>query len=97
MLNETILESYITTQGFELEEVSSEQMEKFKNELIELGIKEEDFDKELENGEVFVCSICGEFIVGEYSHNAWPVNEGRCCQGCNDTEVIPARLQDLKK
>ena len=38
-----------------------------------------------------VCSICRLAFV-EYGNNAWPVNEGRCCNICNDTVVIPARI-----
>ena len=43
------------------------------------------------------CSICeGEIEVTSYGwaegHNAQPVNEGRCCDMCNDTVVIPMRI-----
>jgi len=46
------------------------------------------------------CSICGELIGKEVSgwtegHNAWPVNEGRCCGTCNASVVIRARLEAL--
>jgi hypothetical protein len=37
------------------------------------------------------CSICGEYIMG-FGHNAQPVNDGRCCDVCNDIYVIPTRL-----
>jgi len=37
------------------------------------------------------CSICG-FDFSEYGNNAEPVNSGRCCNACNSTVVIPARL-----
>ena len=40
--------------------------------------------------EVNICSIC----LGQYSgygNNAEPVNQGRCCDECNQTAVIPAR------
>lgn len=40
------------------------------------------------------CVICGELIVG-YGHNAVPVRDGRCCNSCNDSRVIPARLRAL--
>ena len=41
------------------------------------------------------CDICGEPIYPELSgwtegHNADPVTEGRCCEVCNNTKVIPA-------
>lgn len=49
------------------------------------------------------CSICGGEIIpkrdpstGEIiwdqGHNASPINDGRCCDTCNATIVIPARL-----
>jgi hypothetical protein len=47
------------------------------------------------------CSICGvPMIVGEnvdyrLGNNAWPVNDGRCCDDCNYVRVIPARLAGL--
>lgn len=47
--------------------------------------------KKLKEGEG-ICSICFK----EYTHwgnNAWPVNEGRCCDTCNTNIVIPARIQ----
>lgn len=41
-----------------------------------------------------ICSIC--FIPYEgFGNNAEPVNNGRCCDACNDVIVIPARLQRL--
>lgn len=47
--------------------------------------------------EDFVCSICGKHITNEYSNNAQPVNDGRCCNHCNETVVIPARIEKLIK
>ena len=41
------------------------------------------------------CIICGEQIVG-YGNNAEPVAEGRCCDDCNISKVIPARISQLK-
>lgn len=41
------------------------------------------------------CIICGEEIIG-YGNNAEPVAEGRCCDDCNMTKVIPARISQLK-
>lgn len=43
--------------------------------------------------EKFKCSICGKYIKNEFSNNAQPVNNGRCCTICNDTIVIPKRLE----
>lgn len=46
------------------------------------------------------CSICGSPIGKDLNgwgggHNAWPINEGRCCGSCNDMEVFPARLDAM--
>lgn len=44
-----------------------------------------------------VCCICGEEING-YGNNPYPVKEdGRCCDKCNATKVIPARLGVLQE
>ena len=40
------------------------------------------------------CSICSAPIAG-HGHNAEPVSEGRCCDLCNYTAVVPARLTDV--
>lgn len=52
------------------------------------------------NGEAPLrCSICRKPIPAEgpwtQGHNAQPVNDGRCCGVCNDTVVIPARLNEF--
>jgi hypothetical protein len=39
-----------------------------------------------------ICSICGKEYVG-WGNNAQPVNNGRCCDDCNTTAVIPARIE----
>ncbi len=43
------------------------------------------------------CSICKQEIDivngWKEGHNAQPINDGRCCIKCNETEVIPVRLQ----
>ena len=45
-----------------------------------------DIDKQrLPNGEVY----------WDKGHNAWPINEGKCCSHCNTLEVIPARLKQF--
>lgn len=43
---------------------------------------------------VNTCCICGEHYFG-FGNNAQPVKKGRCCNMCNDTKVIPARLKSL--
>lgn len=37
------------------------------------------------------CSICKRPFEG-WGNNADPVNNGRCCDTCNMTVVIPARM-----
>jgi hypothetical protein len=48
------------------------------------------------------CSICEEMMDewpggGGYGNNAWPVNEGRCCDDCNARHVIPERFARMAK
>lgn len=42
-----------------------------------------------------ICSICGDLYT-EFGNNAWPINSGRCCDECDDTIVIPARLTGMQ-
>ena len=37
------------------------------------------------------CSVCGLDYRG-FGNNAWPLNDGRCCDVCNALDVIPARI-----
>jgi len=46
------------------------------------------------------CSICNKEIAvkeggWDSGNNAQPVNDGRCCDECNATVVIPARLAEV--
>lgn len=41
------------------------------------------------------CCLCGG-DAGEYGNNAHPLKDGKCCDDCNTTKVIPARLKDVK-
>jgi hypothetical protein len=38
------------------------------------------------------CKICNKAIFG-HGHNAQPIANGRCCDVCQDTKVIPARMK----
>lgn len=40
------------------------------------------------------CSICGKEFT-EWGNNAYPINDGTCCDDCNRDIVIPARLQRI--
>jgi len=47
--------------------------------------------------EKFECCICGKESVG-FGNNPWPVqDEGQCCNACNWTIVIPARMKHFKE
>ena len=40
------------------------------------------------------CVICGGEIVDDWGHNPQPIKEeGRCCDTCNFTIVIPERIR----
>jgi hypothetical protein len=47
------------------------------------------------------CSICGVAIKNDYGqgrgHNPEPVSDGRCCDQCNLTVVIPYRIMLTNK
>lgn len=44
-----------------------------------------------------VCVLCGTEIT-DYGNNPDPVAQnGRCCDHCNSTKVIPARLEQARK
>jgi hypothetical protein len=43
--------------------------------------------------QIYECSICGDEQFG-YGNNAWPLNDGRCCDNCNAGAVIPTRIRD---
>lgn len=45
-------------------------------------------------GTIAVCSICKGNYVG-YGNNAYPVNDGRCCDECNREVVIQARIRAM--
>jgi len=47
-----------------------------------------------------ICSICKKPIPTTWygyseGNNAQPINDGRCCNVCDATVVIPQRLEDL--
>ena len=48
--------------------------------------------------EKHICCICGQEFNG-FGNNPYPVNSdenARCCDDCNITKVIPARLEELQ-
>ena len=46
------------------------------------------------------CCLCKREIekVGTWiqGNNAMPLKDGRCCDECNYTQVIPARLREMR-
>jgi hypothetical protein len=47
------------------------------------------------------CSICGDTIEVTWfgwaeGNNAEPVNDGRCCDTCNFSVVLPERMEALR-
>jgi hypothetical protein len=42
------------------------------------------------------CSICGVNAVG-YGNNAQPINNGLCCDVCNELVVIPERVRRIHR
>lgn len=52
--------------------------------------------KEVAFLEGHLCSICKNAYVG-FGNNAEPINEGRCCDKCDERIVIPIRLLNAMK
>lgn len=47
--------------------------------------------------DVLRCVLCGDEIYDGIGNNAQPVDDGRCCDVCNTTIVIPHRLMNMVK
>lgn len=41
------------------------------------------------------CCLCGETYQG-FGNNAEPIMDGRCCDACNASKVIPERIKQWK-
>ena len=41
------------------------------------------------------CCLCNNSLQG-YGNNPYPLEKGLCCDNCNTTKVIPARLKLLQ-
>lgn len=65
-----------------------EEYTQMTNELDEIIFKEKK--------DMHTCSICGKSYEG-YGNNAQPINNGRCCDDCNKTIVVPRRIKDRIK
>lgn len=42
------------------------------------------------------CSVCGNYFIG-YGNNAYPINEGECCNKCNIEVVARERFKRANK
>ena len=42
-----------------------------------------------------LCSICGAVLPERRLgiNDAWPISDGKCCDECNATVVVPARIE----
>ena len=68
------------------------------NNLEKESLKEfnETLSKNLMKKDKDPCVICGGEIADDWGHNPEPVkeyNEGKCCDTCNFTVVIPERIR----
>jgi hypothetical protein len=73
-------------------------LEELKNETYDLAWEEEEEEEEEEDDEEkIICVVCGN-KVGNWGHNPQPIKEdGICCDRCNQTVVIPARLLEASE
>lgn len=49
------------------------------------------------NNQEYVCCICGQKFTG-WGNNPYPVvddDDARCCDMCNQTRVLPARMAQM--
>lgn len=57
-----------------------------------MATREEVYQAELAKQKI--CSICYRKYA-EFGNNAEPVNVGTCCDDCNGSVVIPARISSM--
>jgi hypothetical protein len=53
-------------------------------------------ERTMKHEKVEGCSICGCSYRG-FGNNAAPINDGRCCDDCNTSRVIPARIAGIQQ
>lgn len=39
------------------------------------------------------CCLCNGKMYWDTGHNAMPLKDGRCCDRCNGTKVLPERIR----
>lgn len=76
--------------------MSKERIERLHQRLKEERKRKQDQREEaMKRKQSTNCSICRLPLDDPYGHNAWPVNEGRCCEDCNASVVISTRIKIL--
>lgn len=95
----------VTDKGFDF--ALSEAIER-ASELLNRSVNERElslyFTKDMDGDNVdfncsrkYICCICGEEHIG-YGHNPNPITtDGECCDKCNMSVVIPARIRECTK
>lgn len=95
----------VTEKGFDF---ALSEAVKRASELLKRSVNDRElmlyFTKDIDGDNVdvncsrkYICSICGEEHIG-YGHNPNPITiDGECCDKCNATIVIPARIKECTK
>jgi len=82
-----------------LESCSKDYLQTMYDSAVKLKLTKK--DKEAQKSASIKCSICKKEIevkgTWTQGNNAQPINNGRCCDVCNDTKVIPARIKAMSK
>lgn len=74
--------------------MSKERIEKLKQRLeAERLRKREQREAAMKREQSTDCSICHLPLDDPWGNNAWPVNDGRCCDECNASVVTMIRLK----
>lgn len=54
-------------------------------------------DEQPYTGKLWYCCLCG-LLCGGWGNNPAPLKaRGKCCDTCNATKVIPARIRQIEK
>ena len=52
-----------------------------------------------EKSHTFICCFCGKKVIG-WGNDPWPLKTGKmeeCCDECDMSMVVPARLKQLEE
>lgn len=93
----TYYEQMVSNLGLNPDKISEEMHTYLISVIKDAGFNPDDeMDVVAMGFEPFTCSICQKVITDEFGNNAQPVNNGKCCNQCNQTVVIPARINLIK-